>query len=66
MIHLYLTPRVQAAARGVDPNIDLAAVHAAAEVAVAEVLRAVADLPAEEIRRTADAIEYRIDPARAA
>lgn len=50
MITLYLSGRALVAARSVDPFVSAAAVHAAAEVAVAEELLHVAGWSREAIR----------------
>ncbi|MGH3916590.1 MAG: hypothetical protein ACRDTC_24740 [Pseudonocardiaceae bacterium] len=59
VITLYLSPGSLAAARAVDPRVTPAAVHAAVEVAIAEQLRAVAGLSADQIRARAEQIERR-------
>lgn len=56
MIAIYLSARVLAAARAVDPAVSPAAVHAAVEVAVAEELLQAAGRSREEIRARAAAL----------
>lgn len=56
MINIYLSGLALSAARGVDPTISAAAVHAAVEVAVAEELLQVAGWSRDEIRARAEAL----------
>ncbi len=66
MIHVYLSMRALAAARDADPTVNLAAVHAAVEVTVAEALRSVAGMSREEIQARAEAIEHHTEGPLAA
>lgn len=56
MINIYLSGRALSAARGVDPTVSAAAVHAAVEVAVAEELLEVAGRSRDEIKARAQAL----------